>query len=135
MSTPHHPRRVVGWVVAAVVVLVLAVPAAAHRPPTGVEFSAIAKSVARNTHRFYCPTPGGVDISTRDPRWSAAFAISNCGAGSGETRFYLRRPTRLSEHWRVVEQTGSRGIGTGTGPPCAGGRVPADIRCGVRGRS
>jgi hypothetical protein len=116
-------------------VLVLAATAAAHRPPTNAESTAIARSVEAYTQRFYCPTRGAIDISTRDPRWSAAFAISNCGSGSGETRFYLRRPSRLSERWRVVEQTSSRGIGTGPGPPCATRTVPADVRCGVHGRS
>jgi len=127
--------RALGSVTSALAVLVLAATAQAHRPPTDAEFSAIAKTVEAYTHRFYCPARAAIDVSTRDPRWSTAFAISNCGGGSGETRFYLRRSSRLSRRWRVALLTGSRGIGTGTGPPCAGRTVPADIRCGVHGRS
>jgi len=115
--------------------MVVAPNAAAHRPPTKTEFRGIERAVDRYTGHFYCALPGAVDLSTTDSRWAAAFAVSNCGGGSIEDRFYLRRPSRLVNRWRVIEVTASRGIGVGRGPRCATRRVPSDIRCGVPGRS
>jgi hypothetical protein len=106
----------------------------AHRPPTASEFKAVAAAVDHKTGHFYCAHRGAVDVSTVNPRWAAAFAISNCGSGSLEARFYLRRPTAHSARWQVIEATYHRGVGA-RGPACASARVPRDIRCGVHGRS
>jgi len=120
---------------ASLLALVIVSPAAAHRPPTKAEFRGIKRAVDRYTDHFYCASPGAVDVSTRDSRWAAAFALSNCGSGSIEGRFYLRRPSHLVDRWTVVEVRARHGIGNISGPGCASRRVPADIRCGVRGRS
>lgn len=117
---------ILGWTVAPLAI--------AHRAPTMPEFKAIARAVDRKSAHQYCARRDAVDVSTVDPRWAAAFGISNCGGGSGEARFYLRRPTRHSAHWRVVQVTYAHGVGGG-GPPCGGARVPRDVRCGVPGRS
>jgi hypothetical protein len=132
---PRIPPLAAAWLAGVLVVLATPLAASAHRPPTGAEFRAVARSVDRATHHFYCPVPGAVDVSTRDPRWAAAFGVSNCGSGSIETRFYLRRASRRASEWEVVVSTSSRGIGVGSGPPCGPRTVPADVRCGVRGRS
>jgi hypothetical protein len=127
--------RRIPWIAAGVLWLAAAGTAAAHRPPTASEFRGIAATIGRYTSGFYCPRSPAVDVSTRDPRWAAAFAISNCGSGSLETRFYVRRPTRHAHAWQVVQVTSAHGIDARPGPACAGREVPPDIRCGVRGRS
>jgi hypothetical protein len=118
-----------------VAAMVVVSSAAAHRPSTKAEFQGIERAVDQYTKHFYCASPGAVDVSTRDSRWAAAFGVSNCGSGSIEGRFYLRRASHLVDRWRVVEVTARHGIENGRGPRCASRRVPADIRCGVRGRS
>lgn len=135
MSNKPGPRRRLAGLTAVALALFVAASASAHRPPTKAEFRGIKRAVDRYANHFYCPTPGAVDVSTRDSRWAAAFAVSNCGSGSLEGRFYLRRPSHLVDTWRVVEVTARHGIENGTGPGCASRRVPADIRCGVLGRS
>jgi hypothetical protein len=132
-ASPTGHRLV--WVATGLLVLVLAAAASAHRPPTTTEFRGISLTITTYTRHFFCPTAAAVDVSTKDPRWAAAFAISDCGSGSVEDRFYLRRATRTANVWRVVQDTSSHGVGTAPGPPCATSLVPADIRCGVRGRS
>jgi hypothetical protein len=132
-ASPTRLRLV--WLATGLLVLVLASAASAHRPPTTTEFRGIRLTIDTYTRHFFCPTPVAVDISTQDPRWAAAFAISDCGRGSVEDRFYLRRATRRATVWQVVQDTSSHGIGASPGPPCATRQVPADVRCGVHDRS
>ncbi len=135
MSTRRPARGGFAGLATVLASLLVVSTAAAHRPPTNAEFRGIERAVDQYTKHFYCASPGAVDVSTRDSRWAAAFGVSNCGSGSIEARFYLRRPSHLVDRWRVVEVRARHGIENGRGPACASRRVPADIRCGVHGRS